>query len=434
MMDKVMNENVVVMNDKIRWYWNKLLLLGADKTEDLDTRQRIIMLNGLVVAASIGTVLATIIFAIAGWQYGWLSLIFLPVYLGVLYLNVLGKPSKARLLVVIVPFFITFLLSLMFRRTGQEFGLIAVACNSILFFRQVRSIVLAFAAGLVLYIVSRWYDLSHPFIPNAQIDYPVVHVVVAVCCISFIMLQFIISRSITQRYSEQLKAANEEIRSTIEELSSINEHLDEIVKKKSQELQSYIEAIDVSIFSMTISPRGKILKVNDYFLRASGYEKEALVNHSFRVLDSGYHSKIFFREMGRQLKYGQLWQGEIQGKTQAGEIFWIEAVIMPMRSPQHNTIRKLLLLGLPITDRKVAEEERNKTIKIFEAIAFRTSHNVRGPLTRILGLSHLVRKNMVQKHEINTIAEKFTEAAYELDIVTRDLTAYINNYDKFHRF
>jgi signal transduction histidine kinase len=65
-----------------------------------------------------------------------------------------------------------------------------------------------------------------------------------------------------------------------------------------------------------------------------------------------------------------------------------------------------------------------------EAIAHRTSHEIRGPMARILGLSQLLERGLIKNEELPDIAAKMVISANELNAATSALTEFINEHER----
>jgi PAS domain S-box-containing protein len=209
-----------------------------------------------------------------------------------------------------------------------------------------------------------------------------------------------------------------------EELRQQTRQLDWIVQQKSRELQTYLDAINMNICSMLLDRDGTILKVNEPFLKISGYVKEDLVGKKFVELNSEYNPSTF-ADSTVLLKTGENWRGEIKSRAKDGLFFWLDSAIIPIKN-EKSDIDYYFTLALPVTERKEAEEKRNDTIQLLESIAFRTSHNVRGPLARIQGIVHLLNSGLLKPDEFKMAVSKITENTKELDGTLRALTEFVN--------
>lgn len=97
-----------------------------------------------------------------------------------------------------------------------------------------------------------------------------------------------------------------------------------------KELQDLKYAVDqASIVSIT-SLDGKILYVNEKFCQISGYDAEELLGQDHGILNSGYHSDAFFKDMWESVSRGSVWRGVMRNKAKDGCCFWVDMTVVPL--------------------------------------------------------------------------------------------------------
>lgn len=94
-------------------------------------------------------------------------------------------------------------------------------------------------------------------------------------------------------------------------------------------LGDILYAINESTNISIANSDGTILYVNDEFCRLSKYSKDEVIGQKHRIVNSGYHSKEFFKQLWKTIKSGQTWRGEIQNKAKDGTYYWIFQIIVP---------------------------------------------------------------------------------------------------------
>jgi PAS domain S-box-containing protein len=414
-------------------YWNFILRIGTNAKMSYDQQIRLSTYNA-VCAISIALIALVNIFFILMKSYSvLLSLLIIPFLLLALYLNAKQLYNYSKFVFVFFILILIFVLALADRRTGTEYVLIAVGCLSALLFENRSNILLAFLTALTFYIFYSWYDTTHPFVPDPSIQYFLAQNISMSISALIVIIQLLMFRSLINTYSEKLGEANKkvqlvnkELQTTNEELQAQTDQLDFLVQQKSSELQAYIDAININIYSAITNLAGDILKVNKPLIDISGYSEQELVGQNFRMLNAGHHPVSFFKNLMETIHAGKNWRGEIKNKAKDGSFFWIEMVIMPIKSANETT-SYFLTLALPITERKESEDKQLASAKLLESIAFRASHNVRGPITRIQGLMNLIENRYIELDELEKIVDHLKVSVKEMDVATTELTQFVNS-------
>lgn len=415
-------------------FWKRLLRIGHNDALNQKQQIRLHTLNAFAFASILFVVGFAAVFVSVGSYSALEALPIALVMLVVLWLNSKNRFEAAKVFMV---FFLTLVIlgmALSDRRTGTEYLLIALACSSILIFDDVLKIFLGFALSLMSFGFYLWYDTNYDFVSNPTVPYEYMKSVVMLISACAVAVQLLVFRSLINKYAEDLQEAhkkgllaNDELKASNEELHSLSEQLDWIVKQKSNELQSYIDAINVHVYSAVTDTNGTFLKVNEPLLRVTGYSEQELIGKNISILHAKYQEDNFYSNGAFFHSQNETWRGEVKKKRKDGTYFWIDKVVIPLKS-QPGAADYFLTLALPITERKEAEEQKEKISKMLEDIAFRASHNVRGPIARIQGLMNLVDNGYIKKGEMSSILTFLRSSIDEVDAATRELTSFVNTH------
>lgn len=109
-----------------------------------------------------------------------------------------------------------------------------------------------------------------------------------------------------------------------------------------------------SIIAVTDS-QGVITYVNEEFCKISGFVSKELVGKTHRLINSGFHSKDFFKSMWSTISSGEVWRGEIKNRDKNGHQYWVDTTIIPVMNPDNEPLKYISIRNV-ITPKKLMSE------------------------------------------------------------------------------
>ncbi len=179
---------------------------------------------------------------------------------------------------------------------------------------------------------------------------------------------------------------------------------------------------------------GRIEYVNRAFTTTTGYERHEVIGRNPRLLSSGATPRPVYGAMWELLEAGQPWRGVLHNRKKSGELYVGDVLITPIRQPD-GRITHYLSIQQDVTEQRRTEaelvryrhhlEERvvERTAELTEAerrlqhlnealtqardraehasraksaFVANMSHEIRTPMNAILGLAHLLRREVTE--------------------------------------
>ncbi|PWB26942.1 PAS domain-containing protein [Flavobacterium sp. HTF] len=217
--------------------------------------------------------------------------------------------------------------------------------------------------------------------------------------------------------------------------------IQDITKQKEEEqrlklLETVItQSKDSILITEANSANGRIPKIvyiNPAFSQMSGYQPNEIIGKSTNIFNKGPNSDSEeLKKLLRAIKNEEECLIEAISYTKQKEEYWVRFSMIPIFNNE-GVISHWISIQRDITDEKKLETEKehlireltqnNKDLKQFSYI---TSHNLRAPLSNLIGLLNLIEDIPIENPELQEILTGFSKSTHLLNETINDLVKVI---------
>ncbi len=252
---------------------------------------------------------------------------------------------------------------------------------------------------------------------KGQRDFAELVALLIVCTAITVTLMFVI----THRQMQLRKRAEAEVK-------EINEWLEQRVKAKAetirQQNERYRHLLDNMIEGVQLIGKDwKYIYLNEAALAQSKMTKEQLIGYNIYDLYYNDENAELYNVLQQCMETRKPFRLDNKFTYPDGSTCYYDLSIEPVDDG-------ILILSMDISERKTRELERQRRIDEAKEILNKISHDIRQPVSSIVGVSNLLDSDMISEHDLKTVSSHMKESVERLDQHTRELTDYVTRLRK----
>ena len=163
----------------------------------------------------------------------------------------------------------------------------------------------------------------------------------------------------SQVYNEQMRAQEEEMRSSMEALRQTQDELSKQVEARASmqsELSARMKVVDRMAMVAEIDLDGNLIYINDQFKKVTGYKSNECIGKKYTILRHPETEERIFKEIWVIINRNEIYVGAFKSITKNGDVVWFECAIAAVLDHE-NKATKFLCIGFDITTLKQKEQD-----------------------------------------------------------------------------
>lgn len=213
--------------------------------------------------------------------------------------------------------------------------------------------------------------------------------------------------------------------------------LQDITKQKEEELRLKLletvilqtkESIVITEANFNKRSLPKVIYVNPAFTTMTGYTSDEIINNSLNILKGPNTEKTILKRIFEIIQNKEEGLLEIRCYKKDRTEFWLRFIMIPIYNTE-NELSHWVSIQRDVTDEKNQEIEKEQLIKELtqnnkdlKQFSYITSHNLRAPMSNLVGLLNLIEDIEIEDHELKEILDGFNKSAHLLNETIEDLT------------
>jgi two-component system cell cycle sensor histidine kinase/response regulator CckA len=172
-------------------------------------------------------------------------------------------------------------------------------------------------------------------------------------------------------------------------------------------------------------PQGIVFFVNPAFETLSGYPRHEILGQNPRILKSGKHSALFYRELWATLTRGETWRGRMVNRRKDGSLFEAESTVSPVLNGDGMVIAYVAAMRDVTSERQMEEQLLQlQKMEMVGRLAGGVAHDFNNLLLVIDGHSELLLRELGPDHAAQRRVRLIKDAGERGASLTRQLLAF----------
>ncbi|AXF75858.1 methyl-accepting chemotaxis protein [Erwinia tracheiphila] len=145
----------------------------------------------------------------------------------------------------------------------------------------------------------------------------------------------------------------------------------------AQEQKAMTNAIDRSMAIIAFNLNGEVLRVNDNFLKITGYQKEEILGHHHRMFCSPeVYNSAEYSQFWQKLCQGDYVSGQFERVDSRGRTIWLRATYNPVFD-ENNRLYEVVKFATDVTSQVIKNQKEREAAEHAYNAAIETSQNTR---------------------------------------------------------
>ncbi len=187
------------------------------------------------------------------------------------------------------------------------------------------------------------------------------------------------------------------------------------------------DAIVITDAFSSSGPGLNIIYVNEAFTKMTGYLPEDVIGKTPKILQGPLTDATQLKQLRNAINNLQPCEIEIINYKKSGDPFWVNLSIVPVANEKF-VYTHWIAIQKDITEKRKQMEEREQMIheltqnnNELRQFSYITSHNLRGPLTNMIGILNLIDSSSISDTRLNNLVDGLKKSTLNLNETLNDL-------------